>query len=287
MSQTGTLSRQTPPHPSISLDKDSPELAAAYEETSVHQFNHGKTLIAALRVTAEERVLDVGAGTGRLAAFVADLVGQKGSVVAIDPLPWRVDIAQRKSKPNFEVRVGRAEDLSEFDDASFDVVYLNSVFHWVADKPRALAEIFRVLKPGGRFGVNSANPLRPHQFTQLVRDTLVSEGVGEVEQAGALYAVDRARLESLVAEAGFVGFNGQEHTFIDHHPDIDSLLTWSSSSSFGNFLSGLSGSDRIRLRSSLAKALEEKRTPNGIRLERYLVFATARKPQVAGKSLVQ
>jgi arsenite methyltransferase len=151
------------PEPGIPLTHDTPELAATYEEVSIRQFENGKQLVSALNISSGERVLDIGAGTGRLGAYVAKIVGPSGSVVGIDPLPLRIEIAQSKAIGNFEARVGRAEDLSEFADATFDVVYLNSVFHWVSDKPRALAESFRVLKADGRLGLNCQDVAHPHE----------------------------------------------------------------------------------------------------------------------------
>ena len=56
------------------------------------------------------------------------------------------------------------------------------------------------------------------------------------------------------------------------------MLGWASSSTFGNFLNGMSNADRGRFVKVLGRLLEVKRGPNGIRLERYLNFATARKP---------
>jgi len=111
-------------------------LPAAY----VHQFEHGKQLLAALDIRPGQEVLDIGTGTGRLAIYVAGLIGPSGRVVGIDPLPTRIEIARSKARGNFDARLGRAEDLSEFSDASFDVVYLNSVLHWVEDKPGHLGK---------------------------------------------------------------------------------------------------------------------------------------------------
>src|SRR6516162_4821716 len=106
--------------PGITLTHDTPELAAMYEEVSIRQFENGKQLVSALNISSGQRVLDIGAGTGRLAAYVAKIVGPSGCVVGIDPLPLRVEIAQSKAIGNFEARVGRAENLFQFDDGTFD-----------------------------------------------------------------------------------------------------------------------------------------------------------------------
>src|SRR5262249_1917818 len=214
-----------PVQPQISTAQDSPELAALYEEVGVHQFEHGKQLIAALSVSCGQHVLDIGAGTGRLAIHVAERVGPSGHVVGIDPLPLRIEIARSKAPGNFEAHVGRAEDLSEFADASFDVVYLNSVFHWVEDKSRALAEIFRVLKPTGRLGLNCHDRRRRQEVRRLIRRALVEVGL-EVDHrlAHPSLGVSAGELAVQVTAAGFVQYKGQSRTFVDVFPNIDALM---------------------------------------------------------------
>jgi arsenite methyltransferase len=195
-------------------------------------------------------------------------------------LPLRIELAARKNT-RFKASVGRAEDLSAFADASFDAAYANSVFHWVADKPQALREAWRVLKPGGRFAVNSANADRLHQSAALVREAVLEEGLEQVDAAdagGTNYRVNAAQLERLLTTAGFEDVRVTPHTFVDEVRDAQDLFAWSKSSSFGNFLSDLEPAQLARVRERLSRKLEALRTPSGILLERYLVFATARRP---------
>jgi arsenite methyltransferase len=267
--------------PGIALHRDTPELASAYDRTSIYQFENGKQLVSALNISVGESVLDIGAGTGHLAAYVGKVVGPSGWVVGIDPLPLRIEIAQSKASGNFEARVGRAEDLSQFADASFDVVYLNSVFHWVEDKPRALAEIFRVLRAGGRLGLNCQDAARPHELRLLIRQAVVEAGV-ELDHhiAQASLGLASNELEAMVVAAGFVPYSSELRTFVEVFSDVDALITWASSSSFGNFLVNVSEVGRARIRDALDRLLESKRLADkGIRLERYLAFATAWKPK--------
>src|SRR4051812_21750351 len=96
----------------LSLGLDTAELASRYEAVSLdRQFLYGKVLIERLGLRPGERVLDVGSGTGLLAEHVAKIVGERGSVLAIDPLPLRIDIAQRRARSNLTFRVGDAYEL--------------------------------------------------------------------------------------------------------------------------------------------------------------------------------
>ena len=280
MRADGNIENET--RPTILMTLDSPELAATYEDLSDSQFEHGKALISDLDVGAGDRVLDIGMGTGRLAAHVAAIVGPSGLVTGIDPLPLRVDIARAKAIAHFEGRVGQAEDLSQFADATFDVVYLNSVFHWIADKPGALAEIKRVLKPGGRLGFNCQDATRPNESRVFVQRALAECGVDiDYGRVHPSFGLSRAALGNLLTEAGFAFPAIETRTLVDVFPDVDTLIAWSSSSSFGNFLVGLSAAARAAVRTALPHVLAAKVTRDGIRLERYLLFATARKPSTA------
>ncbi len=101
-----------------------------------------------------EQVLDVGCGTGTLALEVARRVGRAGRVVGIDPGSQQIARARakaaRRNAPT-EFQIGVIEQLA-FPDQMFDVVFSTLMMHHLPAplKRQGLAEIARVLKPGGR-----------------------------------------------------------------------------------------------------------------------------------------
>ncbi len=100
-----------------------------------------------------EAVLDIGCGAGVDTLVAALLVGPEGRSVGIDLTPEMLDRAranlERTSLQNVSFQEGSAEELP-FTEETFDVVISNGVLNLVPDKPKAMREIFRVLKPKGR-----------------------------------------------------------------------------------------------------------------------------------------
>lgn len=117
------------------------------------EFRHETLRHAGLR--PGQRVLDVGCGTGVLTRLAAQVVGDTGEAVGIDPSPAMLRIARRnagaeRSRALFKVA---AIEALPFEEARFDVVFSSCMLHHLTpDLKRAgLAEVHRVLKPGGRF----------------------------------------------------------------------------------------------------------------------------------------
>jgi SAM-dependent methyltransferase len=103
----------------------------------------------------------------------------------VDPLPFRVELAKRKVTGRLEVHLGKAEDLGFLPRDGFDIVYLNSVIHWIPDIDRALAEITRVLKPGGRLGVSTPSEDTPHDVERAREQALRQCGLLTREDVAA------------------------------------------------------------------------------------------------------
>ena len=106
------------------------------------------------RIQPGDAVLDVGCGTGTLAIEVVGRVGRTGRVVGIDPSPQQIARARAKAIRRhlpIEFQVGVIEQLP-FPDQSFNVVLSTLMMHHLPAglKRQGLAEIARVLKPGGR-----------------------------------------------------------------------------------------------------------------------------------------
>jgi ubiquinone/menaquinone biosynthesis C-methylase UbiE len=151
------------------------------------------------RIQPGEHVLDVGCGTGTLAIAVARRVGRAGRVVGIDPGVRQIARARAKAarrKEPIEFQIGVIEQLP-FPDQTFDAVLSSLMMHHLPSplKRQGLAEIVRVLKPGGRL---------------VIADFLPRQGrTGRAARfhAGGSSLED---LAALVRDAGFEGLETDE-----------------------------------------------------------------------------
>jgi len=117
---------------------------AAYAQNG--SFVHGLAggVVEWLAPQAGERILDLGCGDGQL----TERLGQSGAMVTgADADLHMVDAAKSRG---LEAVHAMAESLP-FSDATFDAVFSNAALHWVRDQDGMMAEVKRVLKPGGRF----------------------------------------------------------------------------------------------------------------------------------------
>ena len=104
-----------------------------------------------------ERVLDLGSGGGIDVLLSARRVGPTGFAYGVDMTEEMLELARvnaaKAGASNVEFRRGQIEALP-FVDGAVDVVISNCVVNLSPDKPAVLAEAFRVLAPGGRFGIS-------------------------------------------------------------------------------------------------------------------------------------
>lgn len=115
---------------------------------------YNRSIVEALNIEPEHRVLDLGCGTGVLTRLVADRLDatKGGFCLGIDAASRMIAVAQKKrAVPACLFRVMAAEDL-DLEDNSFDAVISSLFFHHVPMdlKEKSLSEAFRVLRPGGR-----------------------------------------------------------------------------------------------------------------------------------------
>lgn len=134
------------------------DLAASFydkKETYLNSFEKNK-LLPLLSSIKDKKVLDVGAGTGRLSIALAE----RGAVVtAFDISEKMLEILKRKNN-KIETIVGDAESMP-FADGAFDIVTAAFLIVHLKDPERFFDEVYRVLKPDGLFVVTNINQKDP------------------------------------------------------------------------------------------------------------------------------
>ncbi len=125
-------------------------------DTSIESFAGTGNPFAIAELELGAKIVDVGSGGGIDSLIAARMVGPEGAVIGVDMTPEMLERARRAASEagfdNVEFTDGFMEELP-VDDGWADVVISNGVFNLTPRKPTALAEWFRVLKPGGRLQI--------------------------------------------------------------------------------------------------------------------------------------
>jgi len=140
-------------------------------------------------IKPSDSVLDVGCGTGEV-TLLAKTRAKNGKVYGIDPAPEMITVARKKAARkglDIDFRVGVIEALP-FPDGSIEVVTSSLMMHHLPEdlKVRGIAEIYRVLKPGGRLLI--ADFMRPtgsllnHLFIAFTRHQGLKSGIEDLQK---------------------------------------------------------------------------------------------------------
>ncbi len=160
------------------------------------------------------QVLDLASGTGEPAITLAQRVGSRGTVTAVDQSAELLEIASERARnknlSNFTIRQADAHDLP-FDDQSFDLATCRFGVMFFADTQRALAELRRVLKVGARAGFVAWGPME-QPYWQTTMMVVHRHAGGELLPAGGADLFRFSAAGSLAEALNTAGFREVEES---------------------------------------------------------------------------
>jgi ubiquinone/menaquinone biosynthesis C-methylase UbiE len=161
--------------------------------------------LAAVLLPEGARVIEVASGTGIVSRLISERLPGEGRIVCTDLNPAMIEVARKMMPPSRHKVEWFACDVIDlpFADGEFDIAICQQGLQFFPDKPKALAEIRRVLVPGGRLILTCWRTISP--LFQAVSDSLrqrVSEKAAK-QALGPFSFRDGDLIASLLTEAGF------------------------------------------------------------------------------------
>jgi len=138
-----------------------------------------RSTLEKFRFKPGDTVLELGPGTGYFTVEATRMVGAEGRLLCLDIQPPMIDALRRRlderNVTNAHLMVGEALNLPLADD-SVDAAFLVTVLGEIPDRPRALAELRRVLRPGGVLSISESLRDPDYQLEDSVRDICRASG---------------------------------------------------------------------------------------------------------------
>lgn len=171
--------------------------ATLYDTNHSFVSTFGQDLITALAPRKDEKILDVGCGTGDLAHKIHEF---GASVTGIDASENMIQQAQHKySHIQFAVQDATALDYDE----EFDAVFSNAALHWIKPQKQALHSIYQSLKRGGRFIAELGGKGNIKMITDEVINQYTAYGLEYDMEQFPWYFPSTGEYASLMEEVGF------------------------------------------------------------------------------------
>ena len=233
-----------------------------------------ETLSAALGPGAGKRLLDVGSGTGALAARFAH---EGWSVTGSEPEPTMRAVAEREH-PGMRFVDGALPDLP-FPDHDFEAVTANFVLNHVADPRASARDMARVAMPGSPLAATIWLVSPSWFWVDVSARAGLTPSAGERLPADKEFERTPAGFGRMLADGGWVATDVAELSWIWH---VAPSALWASAeggvASAGMFYRGLDESDRRRFRSAFDELVVEHETDGLIALEHTAAVAIGRAP---------
>ena len=193
------------------------EVTEGYQRNSGKQRQDGKLFLQnEVKPLPGATILDLGCGTGELSTYLAELVGQNGSVIGVDPDVDRIKLAQESHNrvKNLLFVEGSTSNFPGMGSETYDIIYSNAVFHWVPNKKEAFENMFSSVKPGGKIALRYCDRLLS-VYDRVYRE-LNSENLDNL--LNMWYCETRPVMEKICAAAGFnilksYDVNGRDRVF--------------------------------------------------------------------------
>jgi trans-aconitate methyltransferase len=241
---------------------------ALYAANTDHHRRYDGRFLSTLPLQPTDRVLDLGCGAGDLTATVAKLVPD-GHVVGLDPQSSLLAEARRRAGANQSFVEAPAQHLAEAltDGSSFDVIFSQSVLHWVPWEEHAaiLQQCRRLLRPGGALRVECGGGDNVREVVAFL-DSIASDIAGPSAPRAPWTFVHAGAYLDLLLEVGFdIGTrDGYVHTVAQRRAfDRDSVTGWLLSQAVEAYAVDLKPEQRAPFRSEVTARVDELRRSDG------------------------
>ena len=234
-------------------------------------------------VEPRDTVLDLGTTTGLAAFLAAAQAGRDAPVVGVDAAAAMLAIAERRSRlagtQHVRWRVGDATGL-EFAHESFDAVLSIHLLHDLVRPDEALAEVHRVLAPGGRLALAVWGRAAQNPWAALVARAAGTAGQRLSRPRPDVFSLGSpGAVEILLQHTGFVAIESERVRDKLRWRNAADLWQWYTAwPHMGAALRGLPATDQARLQEQLTRLAEPYREGDGLVFPREVVYARAMVP---------